>query len=388
MPPLVLHDARRMFLQIAGAGFATDPNLDGLLGTVDGVPLAVELLGYAAQGQPELAQLEQRWQQERVGLLERLGGGRRELSVPVSIELSLTDPRMTPEGRRLLALLGQLPDGIAHQDLTALLPSVGLRAAATLRQVRLVFDEADRLRMLAPIRDHAETAHPPQPADLDHAVTHYCQLANTVGWRVGAEGGAEAAQRILTETGNLTRMLDQAIITDRLDQVVAAVVGLVEYMRFTGTTLPGLLDAARAVVDRAGTDAQRADIHVGLGSIAVQRSDYDTAQARFQQALPLYQQAGGVVGEANCIKSLGDIAWDRSDHDTAQARFEEALVLYERIRDPYSIGVAQHRLATLASTESERAQRLAATHQAWASIGRTDPVEMLGEISRDGDDDT
>ena len=119
-------------------------------------------------------------------------------------------------------------------------------------------------------------------------------------------------------------------------------------MRFTGTTLPGLLDAARAVVDRAGTDAQRADIHVGLGSIAVQRSD----------------------------------------HDTAQARFEEALVLYERIRDPYSIGVAQHRLATLASTESERAQRLAAAHQAWASIGRTDLVEMLGEISRDGDDDT
>ena len=135
----------------------------------------------------------------------------------MSIELSLTDPRMTPEGRRLLALLGQLPDGIAHQDLTALLPSVGLRAAATLRQVGLVFDEADRLRMLAPIRHHAETAHPPQPADLDHAVTHYCQLANTVGWRVGAEGGAEAAQRILTETGNLTRMLDQAIITDRLD---------------------------------------------------------------------------------------------------------------------------------------------------------------------------
>ena len=30
-----------------------------------------------------------------------------------------------------------------------------------------------------------------------------------------------------------------------------------------------------------------------------------------EQALPLYQQAGDVLGEANCIQGLGDIALAR-----------------------------------------------------------------------------
>jgi tetratricopeptide (TPR) repeat protein len=508
VPPLVLGDARRMLLQIAGAEFATDPGLDGLLAAVDGVPLAVELLGYASQGQPDLAELQQRWQQERVGLLERLGGGRRELSVPVSVELSLTDPRMTPEGQRLLGLLGQLPDGIAQDDLTTLLPQVGLRAAATLRQVGLAFDEAGRLRMLAPIREHMAAAHLPEPTDLNRAIGHYCELAGTVGWQVGEEGGAEAAQRILAETGNLSHMLDEAITANRLDEVVSAVVGLVEYMRFTGTTLPGLLDTTRVAVEAAGNEAQRASLYealgdlasarsdhdaararyqealplhrqvgdmqgeantiwslgdvasarsdydtaqgryqealplyrqvgdmlgeanciqglgdvasarsdydtaqaryqealplhrqVGdmqgeantisrLGAVALARSDYDTAQARYQEALPLYRQVGDMLGEANCIQGLGDIAQERSDYDTARARYQEALALYERIREPYSIGWAQYRLADLASFGSEHDQRLAAARTAWASIDRTDLVEMLDHESGPEDKDT
>jgi tetratricopeptide (TPR) repeat protein len=387
VPPLALADARRMFLPIAGAGVAADPDLDGLLAEVDGVPLAVELLGYAAQGQPGLGELRQRWAQERVGLLQRLGGGRRELSVAVSVELSLTDPRMTPAGRRLLALLGQLPDGVAHADLGALLPRVGLGAAGVLRQVGLAFDEAGRLRMLAPVRDHVAASHPPEPADLDRAIGHYCDLADTVGWQVGGEGGAEAAQQMLAETGNLTRMLDQAIAGHRLDQVVAAVVGLTQYLRLTGATLPGLLDAAGAAVDAAGDDTQQASIYRALGDVALERSDHDTARARYEQALPLYQRIGNVLGQANCISGLGDVALERSDHDTARARFQEALALYERIPEPFSIGWVQSKLARLASPGARRDQLLRAARQAWMSIDRPDLVEMLDQASASSDED-
>ena len=461
VPPLGLADARRMFLQVAGAGFATDSNLDGLLAEVDGVPLAVELLGYAAQGQPDLAEVRQRWQQERIGLLQRLGGGRRELSVPVSVELSLKDPRMSPEGRRLLALLGQLPEGIAHDDLATLLPRAGLRAAAVLRQLGLAFDEAQRLRTLAPIREYAASAHPSESADLDRAVTHYCELAYGVGWQVGREGGAEAAQRIHAETGNLGNMLEHAIDQHRLDHVVDAAVGLIQYMRVTGVMLSGLLDAASAAVEDGGDDGQRARLHLssgvlardrseyeaararfeealplfrrvdnvqgeancifflgdiarqrgdhdaaraqleealplfrrvgdvlgeanciqGLGEIARQRGDHDAARAQYEEALPLYRQVGDMLGEANCIFFLGEIARERGDHDAARARYEKALPLYERIHDPYSIGWTQYRLAILISPGPQRHQRLAGARQAWASIDRSDLLEMLDQKS-------
>ena len=97
---------------------------------LDGVPLAVELMAYAAQGQSDLAEVAQRWQAERTAMLQRMGGERRELSVAVSVEASVTAPLMTAEAEQLLGLLGVLPDGVAREDLTALLPGSGLAAAA------------------------------------------------------------------------------------------------------------------------------------------------------------------------------------------------------------------------------------------------------------------
>ena len=88
------------------------------------------------------------------------------------METSINSPLMTPPARRLLALLGMLPDGIAREGLAALLPDCGLAAAALLRQLGLAFDEGTRLRMLAPIREHTGAAHPPDPDDLDRAISH------------------------------------------------------------------------------------------------------------------------------------------------------------------------------------------------------------------------
>lgn len=42
-----------MFLAVAGPGLAADPRLDQLLGDLDQVPLAVELMACAAHGHPD-----------------------------------------------------------------------------------------------------------------------------------------------------------------------------------------------------------------------------------------------------------------------------------------------------------------------------------------------
>ena len=57
----------------------------------------------------------------------------------------------------------------------------------------------------------------------------------------------------------------------------------------------------------------------------------DAARDRYQQALPLYQQVGDILGEANCIACLGDVALRSSDLDTARGYYQQALPLLQRV---------------------------------------------------------
>ncbi len=415
--PLGLAEARRLFLAVAGPGFAADPRLDELLAGLDGVPLAVELMAYAAQGQPDLAEVAARWRAERTGMLQRMGGARRELSVAVSVEASVTAPLMTAPAARLLSLLGVLPDGIGRDDLAGLLPGEGLAAANVLRQLGLAFGEGDRLRTLAPVREHVAATHPPQPADLDWAVSHYAQLTATTGRQVGSSDGARAVARLQADTGNIAAMLERAAADGRIDELADAVYGLVKYWRYTGFTQPALAKIAEHAIEAHGTTFQQAKTWKALGNIALERSDHDGARAQYERALPLYQQVGDVLGEANCIKSLGDIALRRSDHDGARAQYERALPLYQRvgsvlgeancikglgdialrrsdhdgaraqyeralplyqaIPEPYSIGWTLVRLARLDAADSERVRHWRAAREAWTSIGREDLIESV-----------
>ena len=120
-------------------------------------------------------------------MLKRGGSENRLLNLAASLELSISKgPRMTDPARRLLSLLGVLPDGIARGDLETLLPGFGNAAAGILRQVALAFDEAGRLRALAPVREHVAAHHPPAPEDLARAIDHYSGLAKELGPKCGA----------------------------------------------------------------------------------------------------------------------------------------------------------------------------------------------------------
>jgi tetratricopeptide (TPR) repeat protein len=329
--PLPQADARRLFLAVAGASLAADPQLDRLLGELDGVPLAVELMAYAAQGQSDLTEVAQRWRVERTGMLARMGGATRELSVAVSVETSITSPLMTARGRRLLSLMGALPDGIARDDLAELLPDDGLAAASVLRQLGLAFSEGDRLRTLTPVREHVGGTYPPEPVDLDQAISHYARLAATTGKQVGGSRGAKAAVRLQADTGNIAAMLERAAADGRIDEVVDALEGLVSYWSYTGLIQPALVSMAEQATQAQGTSIQQARIARALGMLARARSDHDGARAQYEKALTLYQQAGDVGRQASCIFGLGEIALARSDHNTARAEFEKALVLYQRV---------------------------------------------------------
>ena len=175
---LKLPAARDAFLAIAGKKFQTDPRLDDLIQAMDGVPLAITLLAYQAEGEPSLEPLWQRWQHERTAMLQRAEGQDRLTNIELSYEISLTGKRMTEAAHRLLRLLALLPDGLAYHDLSVVMPDQAEAAASVLRKAGLGLDEAERLRLLKPLRDYIRDKrlrdkHLPQPDDQARLVKHF-----------------------------------------------------------------------------------------------------------------------------------------------------------------------------------------------------------------------
>lgn len=384
--PLAEMDARTLFLTIAETISGNDPYLPAVLEVLGGVPLALCLTARRVTGRNELAELWDEWQ--AVGpVLARLPttAAHRLTSVTHSIELSLRAPGLTEAGRRLFRLLGQLPAGIAAEDRRALLGGVAFDAEGELRGIGLAVGVGRRLDLLPPVREHARRAH--QPTGEDATWFHYyLSLIARLGSRLGGEGGAEAASRIVPELPNIEAAIHAAIAVDTLVPAVGAVYGLGNTMRFSGFGSTGALNALAAAC--VGDDFARAKCLLRVADIGFYRSDHKVARARFEEVLPLFQRVGDVIGEAYCIHRLGDIALARSDLGVAEVRFEEALQLFRRVGDPLSEAVFIQRLGyiTLARFDNEPPQARfeedrPVVRAAGAMLGEATAIQRLGDIA-------
>lgn len=330
--PMDPESARSTFLAVAGERYQEDPDLDALLLALDGLALAVVLLASQAEGEPDLSMLRLRWKERRTALLRRAGASGPQQNLEASLGLSIDSPRMTPAGRRLLSILGLCPEGIAREDLEALLPDQGAEGASVLRKIGLVFDQGSRLRMLAPIREHVRQALPPRQDDLDRAVDHYLGLAR-LGEKLGREAGAEISRRLRSEVGNLEPMIAAGL--ERTDPVPAirSALAYADLVRSTGLGEFAIVDRARQAARNRGEAKLEADCVRKTGDLDLYRGHYDQAQARYEEARALYRTAGEPRGEACCIALLGNIHIDRTEPEAARAFFEEALLRFRTLGD-------------------------------------------------------
>jgi tetratricopeptide (TPR) repeat protein len=328
--PLDPESARSAFLAVAGERFQNDPALDPLLLDLDGLALAVVLLASQAEGEPDLSVLRLRWQERRTALLRRAGARDRQHSLEVSLGLSIDSPRMTEEGRRLLSILGLLPEGAAREDLEVLLPEYGDEAAAVLRKIGLVFDQGSRIRMLAPVREHVRQSYPPQPEDFDRAVDHYMALAR-LSEKIGGEQGADAAQRLRPEVGNLEPMILAGLERSDPVQAIQAALAYADIVRFTGLGGLMLLESALRVARRICDEILYANCIRKKGDIDLYRARYDSAQSSYEQALSIYQVRGTRQDEAACLLGLGDTYLFRANLRTASRIHEEARSLFHAL---------------------------------------------------------
>ena len=162
MHPLEAPHAAEMFRDIATDIKADDPDLAPLLALLGGVPIAIELVAQQAALHDTLAAVHKEWQRIGSALAKRRGIAPSRLSsLEVSLELSFQSPRLTDAGRRLFCILGQLPAGMAPEDVTALLGDAAFDARQELLSTALAVERSDRLDLLPPVRDHAIRHHPP-----------------------------------------------------------------------------------------------------------------------------------------------------------------------------------------------------------------------------------
>ncbi|MEM6272883.1 MAG: SIR2 family protein, partial [Bacteroidota bacterium] len=323
--PLPEEPARKLFLSIAGPEHAEDPDLDYLMQRMDGLPIAIRLLAFEADGLPDLYGLRVRWDQFRTQLLQQRKDN-REFNLATSIELSVHSASLDDAARCMLYLICYLPEGFARADCEGCFAAEGLSSVAKLRKAGLLLNDPGRLNVLAPIREYIVSVYPPCPEEKDKAEKHFLEMAEAWGPKVGTPEGSAANEKLAQEFANIKKLLLDALDEKRGGKAALA---MAEFFRFSGSRKTEILEKALNV-EREREPKRAADILQSLGKIAFRSSDNAKARDLFGRAIAMYQRVGDPLGEANSIQSLGKIAFRSSDNAKARDLFGRAIAMYQR----------------------------------------------------------
>ncbi|KAJ7848249.1 hypothetical protein B0H14DRAFT_3673445 [Mycena olivaceomarginata] len=160
LQPLSDHAAQQIFVDITDNCYEGE-DIAQLLRLTDNMPLAVDLIAHLADYEG-FSNVLVRWETEKTAVLST--GYDQKSNLDISIQLSLSSPRITSESKELLSLLSILPDGFSDIELVqSKLPIANILACkATLLATSLAYQDTNkRLRSLMPIRDHIQQFSPP-----------------------------------------------------------------------------------------------------------------------------------------------------------------------------------------------------------------------------------
>lgn len=380
LAPLTQDIARKLFLVEAGDQHRHDQHLDALLAELDGVPLAIVLLGALAATEPRLDDLVTAWHRKRTELLELGTRPDRTSSVPVSVELSWES--LTGDAHAALSLAALLPDGWPEDRSSLYLPDSLTAGVIELRRRALVHDDRRRQRCLAPIRQHVLSRHAPDLPLLRQLLPNIETLTDRCG-EIGEAQGAEALAEMAPEFINLTGVIRFGLPLDQ--EISDLVTGLLEFQRFTGLGDDQL--ALQALATTTSTEVQ-ANLSVALGGIYLARSENSRADECFERALALFEQLDDPLGQGNCLRYLGDREFRRSDNARAREYYDRAMLSYERARDPVRIAHCLVSVAEIDNVEGEEEQArslleraLSLYEQGEFPLGQANALSVLGDLA-------
>jgi tetratricopeptide (TPR) repeat protein len=377
---------------------ADDVLLDGLLASLQNSPPARELIGHLAIYRRPVDETGVAWQLSQLttvpvpsaDLLARLQPvqdlllrARQAGTAQSAGDLGL-DPATLDQYRRDSAELAYPPVSLTGQGRQALslLAGLGLVAPAATQDTG---DHPDDPQWAV----HRWTAAALQGRASEEEITEAHRRAGAYWlWRVGVwpQSRTEDVEQLLEARYHYYAAGD-------LDRALNANGQACNQLRTWGmwTTERQLADEALGWVQpRSG---RAAEILLQLGQIARLRSDYDTAQQRYQEAQAIFEEIGDRNGLAGSYHDLGMLAQQRGDYDAAEQRYQAALAIREEIDDRANLARSYHQLGILAqlrgdydAAEQRYQAGLPIMEEVGDRVGLASSYHQLGIVAQHRDD--
>lgn len=385
--PLAADAAAEMFLaRVRACGVSLDPDQDtralaeAICGRVDCLPLAIELAAVRARALPLpvlFERLSQRLDLLSSGLRD-LPDRQRTMRDAVAWSHHLLDAREQRLFRRLSVFAGgwtlEAAETICGEDVVAPHASGGdsgrgevLETLASLVEKSLVLAEAhtpSRFAMLETIREYArdclDEAGEAEQMRRRHA-EYYARLADGL---LRLAPNQDAQDRALErELPNARAAMEWARDRGEMALGLRLIAGFARlwFIRGALSEAEGRLRTLLAA-DAAAPGPRRAPSQVrvtalfGATRLALNRRDFDEAEALANEGLSLAERAGDAGGAANMVAELGHVAEGRGDLDTALARFEQSLALARLAGDASAEARAISSLGNLARARRDYQQ--------------------------------
>lgn len=374
LPPLAPEQSEEFFRTIAPDVPKGDSNFDELLSDLDGLPLAIELLAERARFTP-FDELFNRWQRHKLKLLSREPQLSRSDSLTLSISFTVAGPRITSSGFHLFAIMGRLPAGILVADCDKIFGEESIDMIYELRRTRLVFDEAERLKMLNPIREYALQL-PVDEQRFERTRKYYFALLHLHGPAPGNLDIAGGIRRLTPEIGNVSRLM--ADNSDFADDELATeyIERFANFGRFSGISS---IETLASVAENAGSQqcmTVRARALLKAGEVALHHGRLENAKDLITACTPLFGELDEPISDATCVKMLGDIEFARDNYLEAQEKYRAAIKLYEGAKSPLGVANCKFQLAEISLLEGDDDQAFLQNRNAYREYKAMPGLEL------------
>jgi hypothetical protein len=354
--------------------------LEELLGYVDRLPRAIELVGrvwryqHSADLRPLLAELRQRHDQ----VLADPRYPDEVKSVTVGIQLAYDRLRQAaPAAAQLYVWLALFPGGLPETGVEAIFGPAARRQLAQIEDQSLVERPyADLVYLPTPFRSFAQRQLPAGPAEaqqqLGEAVLGFYDAPNPQqeGWvgrldqalQSAGEAMGALIVRYTVELPSIESWLDwgydheapttagsrSARLTARLQNLY----GVTGQLRLERRRFERALAAARRGQDRLG----EANVQKALGDLELREDKLEAARQRYLAALAIYPQIGARLGEANMRQSIGNLALAENDPAAAFSHYRAALEIQRAIGNQLGVGACFGYLGRAAASADSHTQ--------------------------------